>query len=72
MRHATFSLELTRKRKAYPHSLAVMLVDGLAIRNEADYEDANTSERRAYHILRWAREFVERVEEVVSHERRPE
>jgi hypothetical protein len=46
-----------------------MLVDGLTIRNEADYEDVNTSERRAYRILRWAREFVERVEEVVSHER---
>lgn len=41
-------------------------------RNEADYEDVDTSERRAYQILRWAREFVERVEEVVSHERRPE
>ena len=63
---STFSSELIRKRKVYPTSLVQMLPKGLEIRNDADYVAGNISKRRASKILRWARDFVERVEKVVT------
>ena len=53
-----FALELTRRRKIYPHHLVQYLSDGLFIRNQADYEDANVSAAQARRMLRWAQEFV--------------
>ena len=63
---STFSSELIKKRKLYPSSLAQLLPKGLEIRNDADYVAGNISKRRANKILRWARNFVERVEKVVT------
>ena len=61
-----FSLELTRRRKIYPRSLARMLAKGSAIRNDADYTELNISKRRALEMLRWARDFVAQVEKKVT------
>lgn len=63
---STFSSELIKKRKVYPRSLAQMLPKGLDIRNEGDYETSEISKRQANQMLRWARNFVERVEKVVT------
>lgn len=63
---STFVSEFIRKRKVYPRSLAQMLSKGLEIRNDADYVARNISKPRANKILRWARDFVEQVEKVVT------
>jgi uncharacterized protein (UPF0332 family) len=63
---STFASKLTRQRKVYPHSLAKMLADGLDIRHTADYKAVDISKRRANNILRWARDFVGRVEKEVT------
>lgn len=63
---ATFALELTRRRKLYPQTLSVLLKDGLSLRNTADYKPANISERLASQTLRWAREFLQQVEQKVN------
>jgi uncharacterized protein (UPF0332 family) len=58
---SAFAVELTRRRKVYPHHFAQYLSEGLLIRNQADYEDANVSASQAKRILRWAQEFVREV-----------
>lgn len=63
---SSFALKLTRQRKVYPHSYAKMLADGLDIRHTADYKATDISKRRANNILQWARDFVGRVEKVVT------
>jgi len=63
----TFSVNLTRRQKIYPHKFAAYLSDGLAQRNIADYRDADISEKRATRILGGAREVVEKVEEVIGY-----
>ena len=63
---ATFALELTRRRKLYPHSMAEMLTKGLEISSLADYARIHVSERRTAQMLRWANEFVRQVEEEVE------
>ncbi|HOU14274.1 MAG TPA: HEPN domain-containing protein [Anaerolineae bacterium] len=63
---AAFTLELTRRRKPYPHTLSVSLKDGLSLRNTADYKPTDISERLANQTLRWAREFLQQVERQVN------
>ena len=63
----TFSVNLTRRRKIYPHKFAAYLSDGPAQRNMADYRDADISKRRAARVLGWAREVVGKVEEVIEY-----
>jgi len=63
----TFSVNLTRRQKIYPHRFAAYLSDGLAQRNIADYRDADISEKRVTRILDWAREVVGEVEEVIGY-----
>lgn len=54
----TFAGELTRRRKIYSPHLARYLVDGLSIRNQADYRHIHVSKAQAQRIMRWAKEFV--------------
>ncbi len=58
---ATFSTELTRRRKVYASALAGDLLDVLAIRHQADYKERNVSKEDARDALQAARQFVEAV-----------
>ena len=57
---ATFARELIHRKKIYP-GLENYLPRAQAIRNLADYSKTSVSERRASHILRWTREYIDAV-----------
>jgi uncharacterized protein (UPF0332 family) len=65
---AMFSLELTRRRKIYPRSMARDLIDIQAIRNQADYKDRNIGVNQAKDTLDAARYFVATVTEATNNE----
>jgi uncharacterized protein (UPF0332 family) len=65
---ATFTNELTHRRKLYPRRLSENLNCALFWRNIADYGDAEISQRRAQQLVEWAKAFVTKVAEVIGHE----
>lgn len=64
---ATFTNELTRRRKILPPSLASNLNRALRLRLTADYSNIGLSLNQAAQVLSWAEEFLRHVEEVMRH-----
>ncbi len=64
---ATFSNELTRRRKIYPPELARYLVKSLEFRLTADYGPLDMTRGQAAQTLGWATEFLRRVTEATRH-----
>lgn len=58
---STFTNELTRNRKLYPHKFAAYLSDALVVRNQADYRQVMISTNQARSLLKWAQEIVKSV-----------
>jgi len=62
-----FASELTKRRKVYRNRLAKYLYDSHRLRLQADYAQEGVSMRQAQQTLRWAKEFLADVKEVVEH-----
>ena len=60
---AAFSNELTRRRKVYAPELVRYLVKCLEFRLSADYGSLDITRGQAAQTLRWATEFLDRVQE---------
>jgi uncharacterized protein (UPF0332 family) len=65
--HATFTNELTRRRKQFAPVLARDLVIVQELRHTADYRNHHLSARQATRALSKAREFVQAINRSVSH-----
>lgn len=65
--HATFAMELVRRRKVYPLSLVHALTEAMEQRHMADYSDTQISRRRATRTVHVAEDFVSRVMEGSRH-----
>ena len=62
----TFTQELVHRRKLCPNQFSTYLHKGLYWRNMADYSDTDISKKRAEQLLNWARNFVSKIEEMIS------
>ncbi|MBI2875444.1 MAG: HEPN domain-containing protein [Candidatus Tectomicrobia bacterium] len=63
---ASFASQLIQRKKIYPPRLAQQLNQALRWRLVADYSSTGISQRQAAELLRWAEDFVCRVEEVIQ------
>ncbi len=59
---AGFAAEMIHRRKSYPHHFARYLPNAMRLRHQADYRSTSVSKAQAERVLRWATEFVQRVE----------
>lgn len=66
---ATFTKELTQKRKIYPRTMARDIHDICSIRNQADYKERQISKQDAIDALKAARNFVNEVGRRIKNER---
>lgn len=64
---ATFAIELTRKRKIFRSDMVRDLLDVLAIRNQADYNEQDVSKKDAIDALNAARKFVGTISNWIHH-----
>ena len=65
---AAFAGQLIQRKKIYPSLLAQRLNKALRWRLTADYSSTDVSRRQADELLRWAEDFVHRIEEVIHRE----
>ncbi|MBI4596600.1 MAG: HEPN domain-containing protein [Candidatus Tectomicrobia bacterium] len=63
---AAFAGELTKRRKVYTPLMAQHLYSALELRLIADYRTRTINEKEARSALRWAEDFIVKIEEKIS------